>query len=54
LVLSTYPKNFKAKKSELHKLSAEQLLITAFDINFWNSLNENRVDPYQPSWNLPK
>jgi hypothetical protein len=39
LILDTYPINFKAKKSDLKRLTAEQLVITAFDINFWNQIS---------------
>lgn len=54
LIWETYPKNFKATKSDLKKLSSEQLLITAFDINFWNTISQNKVDSYTPAWNLPE
>jgi len=52
--LDTYPKNFRAKKSDLKKLTADQLLITAFDINFWNQISSNRVDSYTPAWEAPE
>ena len=50
LVVDSFPAKFTPCQNDLKKLDSEQLILVAFDTEYWNVFSESKVDSFKPAW----